>query len=174
MIYQQHNPFDFNFEITLFSDKSYAIVGKALSLATEFECNVKGIANLFKMIEFNSLENKEQFTIFCSKLENYQYLNNNIKQLAITEPIEQLLNEAKDSRNYIAHDLTKGLINLAESEEYRDEMINELKTHIINIAEAQKILLTIECVMNKEPLPGLKYWNSYPKRIVDWVLGEEI
>lgn len=173
MIYVQKNPFDFNYESTSFSDANYGIVGKALTIATKFETEAKGIANILKLRDPHIIINKDRLEDFITELEKFQHFHKTTKQLKINTDVKKLLETAIESRNFIAHDLTKGLDSIAESDTARTNIIEQLKIHIFNIAEAEKYLLTINCLINKEQIPNDKYFNSFSADIVYWVINTD-
>jgi len=174
MIYIQKNPFDFNYESTSFSDTNYTIVGKALTIATKFETEAKGIANILKLRDPHLITNKDRLSDFIVELEKFQHFHKTIKQIKINIEVKTLLERAIDSRNFIAHELTKGLDSIAESNTARVNIIEQLRIHVFNIAEAEKYLLTINCLINKEPMPNDKYYNSFSTDIVNWVIDTDI
>lgn len=166
------NPFDFNFERTEFSDENYSIVGRALTIATKFEKEVQAIANFLKLkADPLVLFDDKGFAEFIEKLErHHNNLKNTIDQLKFDTPLNDLLTTAKNSRNFIAHDLTIGLEITSETDIGRQGIINDLKQHIGNIAEAEKFLLTVFCIINKEQLPNKGYFDSFGQKITDWVI----
>lgn len=142
MIYYPQNPFDFNFERTVFSDNNYAMVGKALTIATKFDNEVKCLLNYFKLRSKPEIvTDKDELDAFIKEIEEFQYLNTTIKKLKLDkDDFKSFFEDAKKSRNFIAHELTIGLEIISESDDTRNRIKEELNIHIFKIAEAVKFL----------------------------------
>jgi uncharacterized membrane protein YheB (UPF0754 family) len=174
-------------ERTEYSDKNYAVLGRALTVATHFENNCKALANTMSIRENSRLmEDPEKFQSMLRKwskrqlkgcidefastikagLQNQGLSNDIIK--AFEETIFKFPEEARESRNFIAHELAMGMSDLAESDKFRKEIVPMIKEHIRKIAKADFYISSfIEIHVNKMNIsPSL---DEYINRISGWV-----
>jgi hypothetical protein len=170
MRYIPLHTFDYNFERTEFSDENYSLVGRALTYATKFEKEVKVLESMFYLKSNNGILNDEKaLKEFIKRIEKFT-LNQSIKELGFESDIENILMKAKNARNFIAHELTIDLIDSADTSEEREYLLETLKNKITEIAEAEKIILLIQTISNKEELPDVSFFKEYSKKITDWVI----
>ena len=97
-----------DFERTEFSDEIYAVLGRALTIATRFDVSCKELARLpifkFAIATKSELDDK-QFEELLSRIQSrYKNLNRAIQSLGLTGTIEELMTGARKSRNELIHE----------------------------------------------------------------------
>lgn len=99
-----------DFEKTENSDYLHGVLGRSLIIATRFDsmCTTLSQAMDIKLGAF-FYTNNEEFKVFYQKIiSKYRTLNTSIKTFILPEEIGEILHKARESRNEIAHSLTKG------------------------------------------------------------------
>ncbi len=174
-------------ERTEYSDELYAVVGRALTVATHYDNNCKALANTMDIrLNINLMENPEEFQSMLKKWSRRQ-LKSGIDKFTSTikaglkkgvmtddvveafeETIFKFLDEGREARNFICHELALGMSEKPEDEKNREEVIDIAKEQVCKIAKADFFIsVFIENHINKMNLaPSLE---SYIERITDWV-----
>lgn len=94
-----------------YSDEFYSSIGRVLSLAQSFEGKVKALAALIKIKTgpntlFDHSKNYERVVSKIYKNKTlFQNLENTCRVLGFKEEIKATLTEAREMRNFVAHDL---------------------------------------------------------------------
>ena len=180
-------------ERTTFSDEAYAVIGRALSIGTHYEANLRVLAVMLQMRQEQSTVNE------TDKLEETierlwrQNLNNNIQKLMrlarkslsnraanveeekvgddFAKLISERLHKARKARNIIAHESTIGIETRLEDGEYRRDLIEMIEEQVRCIADADFFIAgVIEYLNGVELAPSLE---EYIERISDWVCEVE-
>jgi hypothetical protein len=152
---------------------TFAMVGKALTIATKFECDAKGLVNFIeiKNAKKNYISDAD-FEQLLQRMVSYQSLDTQLKKIGFSGDLKGDLTTAKNSRNHVAHVLTLSMEITSDSEKCFETLIKDLKLHILNIAKGERLLLLMTCLLNKEDFPTKAYFESYPKKIVQWVTNK--
>ncbi|WP_462137020.1 hypothetical protein [Candidatus Mycalebacterium sp.] len=175
------NNFMWDFERTLWSDSIHSAIGRALTVATRFENNCKGISILLELKspkektspdeDFISLEYVQQI---ATKTYDAK-LNTVISSIAKSESdFFKILNKARKARNEIAHDLASGMESQELIQYYKKNFVEQIRENSLAIAEADKILCVLLTTIQKEPMPNVDFVKKYPDRIVNWVCDMSI
>lgn len=168
-------------ERTQFSDNSYGMIGRALSFATEFESNIRGLSSILglklkaRSNEFilNDKESINKFILQIKKKPLGIQIEKITKQLDFPFDLYKLIYDAKESRNDIAHELTLGIEHNIENDEGRNFIVETLTEKISQIAKANLIIIYSICLLTKDQKPSYQYINSYVDLILQWVLEVE-
>ena len=174
-------------ERTEYSDEIYAVIGRALTVATHYETNCKALANTMNIREnVELMEDSERFQGMLEKLAKWQ-LKRSIDKFTSTirtglqnqglsdelvkafeETIFKWLEEGRTSRNFIIHELTLGIAYSAETNEFREKTVPVIKEHIEKVAKADFYIASFieRCVNKMNISPGLE---DYINRVVNWV-----
>lgn len=172
---------------TEFSDELYAVIGRALTVASHYETNCKALANTIDIRENIDLMNDpNKFHGMLKKLSKRQLkggidkftstiktsfknggIANEIVE-SVEETIFQSLEEGRKARNFIAHELAFGMAVNSENEDFRITTIDVVKENISKIAKADFYVAGfIENHINKRGItPSME---RYIERIVNWV-----
>ncbi len=159
--------------LTLFTRSSFfklSIIGRALTYATKFENEVIALYNFNELTkDQNILNNDEKFAKLIEKLEKHINLNSRIININFNSEITTLITNAKNARNYIAHELTIGLNYSSESNEVRKSILNILIEKVSDIAKGELLILLVMTIWNKETVPDVSFLSHYPNKIIEWV-----
>ncbi len=174
-------------ERTEYSDELYAVVGRALTFATHYDNKCKALANAMDIRENRDLmENPEKFQSMLRKWSRRQLKGGidriNSKLLgglqngdmsgdiieAFENTIVKFLNEGREARNFIAHELSLGLSEQTESEEFRQKLVETTKAQVGKVAKADfYISVLIEKDIIKTVVSPSE--EDYVERVVKWV-----
>lgn len=179
------------FERTEYSDELYAVVGRALTVATHYDNNCKALANTLDIREnADLLDDKDKFQALLKKLSKRQLkpgidkftstITTALRGGEIEEDIVDafkntifiFLDEGRQARNFIAHELSLGLSEQTESEEFRQNIIEATKEQVSKVAKADYyIAVFIENHINKNHVNPSE--EDYVRRIANWVCDTE-
>ncbi len=179
----------YDFETTEFSNNNFAIIGRILYIATQYEKTFKAYFNSlvckylpffikeikdFKKLKVTKdlildIENAMKktskmtldkvITIFFDKIINKVISSNQIKDLFI---------KAKETRNFIAHELCNFPVEEAKKDSFKDYLQNDLEEQLKQLIECTLIMENCINDFNKEPT--LIDINSEIYKIYDWVV----
>ncbi|MBM2817286.1 MAG: hypothetical protein HW421_4048 [Ignavibacteria bacterium] len=172
-------------ELTSSSNDCYSIIGRALFYATFFESNFvafnKGIElkiNFNKGLTFDD-PNFKNILAEISKRSLYKHINffknrfdKSVLPDILIKDFYQILNDARESRNIIAHDICKGIEFEIETDKGHDNICQQIKENILKIAKADAIVCFFIQIFNQEPVPVSSYIEDYPIKVMNWVLGQ--
>lgn len=167
-----------DFERTLYGDDFYSVVGRALTISVRFEALCKSLNTLLKLkSEHETLESEEDINEVVKAI-NGLGLQNQIDQIAKgrrNKELRNILNDAKDARNEIVHEIALGLDRHIDSipQAETDSIKTRLKQLIEDIAIADKIVSFIASKISNEPIPCKEFLESYSDKIKCWVFGDE-
>ncbi len=180
-------------ERTPFSDELYAIIGRALTVATHYEANLRVLVTVLDvkprrhhLVKAGKLEEE---VLKLSKLT----LNSNVRRLVsrVKRPsgkrelkpeeaemrtwlagfLSQKLHHAREARNTVAHEAALGIECHAEDEERRRDLIEMIDEQIRYIAEADfHIAGLIEHLNGTNIATSLE---EYIETIAKWVCDVE-
>lgn len=162
-----------DFERTENTDELHGLLGRALIVATRFDsmCNAAAIAFELKAgFAQHAILEEAEYEEYTSKIvEKFRTLNQNINTLSFLGDISVVLHDARKARNYVAHELAKGLTGCLDSTVNEDKLIKEVSDLIVDIAYGDiAISLTISAFKG-DPVPTKEFVASYTDRIVSWV-----
>jgi hypothetical protein len=158
----------------------FCICGKALFLTQKFEKTCKEIINwlqivdtlLAKKLEFMS----DEYMDYCSKLSN-MLLGSSIKsidkirsQYEITDMELSIINDAKNSRNWIAHDLCeKNIINNLTTQSAIYELPVDFHDHVLNIIEGDYLVSKWSYEFHEKESGAFFDKSTYIADIFKWI-----
>lgn len=176
-------------ERTTFSDELYAVMGRALAVATHYEANLRVLMvaldvkhRRLLLIEAHRLEEETQ------KLWKRR-LNSNVQQLVslvrkptgeqeletdeaetrawLADFLSEKLDNAREARNRIAHEAAIGIEDRAEDDKYRRDFIEMIDEQVRCVAEADfHVAGVIECLNGVNIVPSP---DEYIEEVANWV-----
>ncbi|MCH8338849.1 MAG: hypothetical protein IH858_08430 [Chloroflexi bacterium] len=160
------------FERTDWGDVYFAVLGRALAIATRFEASARSLTSLLGLGENpNLLASKNELVRFLTQLRKSS-LYAQIEAFGITDPeLSRSLDAAREARNEIAHELAIGFDRTVENipEEYLVDTVERARDLTRAIAEADALLCFILSSVTSEPLPSRDYLGRYPELVASWV-----
>jgi hypothetical protein len=128
------------------SDKYYAVLGRALSYATEFEHNCRRLAHLF------DIENTDHdFGYEVWMLMERGTLFNKIKDLVnihdLDGSISAELHQARQARNRIAHEIARDHISRMSTPEGRRSFEIDILLTVQEISKGNQIVLDVTRIL---------------------------
>lgn len=160
-------------ERTQFSDEAYGVLGRALSFATEFEGNCRALSLLIGLShQPDIMRDRASIGEFCQFMRRRTlsvHLKAVAKAFGIPEDIECILDRARCSRNYIAHEAGIGASRNFENRKDQKQSIREVGDNIKKIAEANAWIVALSQAVTNEPLPTLSFLKEYPSQVAEWV-----
>lgn len=151
-------------------------VGKALCLANNFESKCNHVLRVITITDaIREGKNHDQVREVALSFEE-NMLGKTITRIGKAEEIRNeqinILEEARKSRNFVAHCGAKIGELYSIRDETFSERISELIPHVQNLAKGDNLVSawTYE-ISEREPAPlGLQ--QNYPQMVHDWVFGE--
>ncbi len=176
-------------ERTEYSDELYAVIGRALAVATHYEANCKALVSMLEIKKQPALlkGKQEEVEEKLKKLwkrtffKNIQVLTSFPKETAenqkddpetarakdFADYLLKILDKAREARNDIAHEITLGIEDKAEYEEYRGTTIEMIQEQVKYIAEADFHIAGFIENFNKTNIATSL--DKYIERIMNWV-----
>jgi len=155
--------------------------GRSLCICQKFETTCKDILMLLSAAK--SIKDKGYSLLDDEYIKNVRYLlklqlgesikkHQNDSSEFINNTEIEILNKAKNSRNFICHDLMKDLIIASFSDKPKPICnIESFKEHIKNIAEAD-YLVSKWSYEFQEKMPGNFFdKDKYVNNIINWVIN---
>ena len=165
-----------DFERTVYADAHYAAFGRSLTFATRFEAMCKAL-NAIVNVKKNrsSLESEDEIKRFVEKLYKLPLAQNISSIVSDKDELKIVLNKAREARNEIAHEITLGFDRCIDTLPVSaiQNMMKRLKEITNTLAEADKVVCFILSVVTNEPLPKPEFFQSYCKRVKQWVTESE-
>lgn len=191
--------FNFDFADDTTRNTAYKIIGKALTVACEFERDCKSYTTLLvAKYDIKSINGDRGEEIKIGGKEYHQRLTDHFEEVLIkhinfmnslykkaehkiknplisymSKELTKLLNKARISRNYIAHNNAVSIRLNPASQKELAFIIKNTKTHIKNIAEASKVIKIFLSLLTHEVLPTDKAQGEWVNDTIDWVVNTE-
>lgn len=163
-----------DFERTENTDELQSVLGRALIIATRFDsmCNAAAVhLELKQKLTSPSILGEAEYQEFALKIvEKYRTLNQNINALSFLGDITVSLHEARKARNYVAHELAKGLTGCLDTKCNEGALIQEVSDQILDIAEGDIAISLVISALNHDSIPNKQFLSSYKERIINWVI----
>lgn len=177
------------YELTEFSNNNFAIIGRILYIATQYEkifrAYFNGLAckyvNFFvkEIDEFSGIEISNDFMANMNEVLNTSlklsfhrlisiFFDKIINKAIPSNQIKDLFLKAKETRNYIAHELCNFPVEEAENDSFKNFLQNELEEKLKQMIECTLIMENCINEFNKEPT--LIDINSKINKIYDWIV----
>lgn len=154
----------------------YASVGRALWIAQNFESSCRSLMFLIDIKkEFNGqnideLRKDALKRLLGKNINNFKTLLKGHIPEDVFEYLFDILDKAREARNFIAHEITHKCGELAvEPEKLKKELINEIHKNVSIISEADKNICGILSTMTNQPIPAGECLDKYSQNIADWV-----
>lgn len=165
-----------DFEITETTQTYHEILGRCLIIATRFDNLCDSSAKCLKIrksVTVKFLSSEKDFHLYVNDLiTNFSTLNDNIKSLPIGRDAKNILHDARNARNEIAHSLTVDLTGCLDTKVEEKEFINTIKSLVSRIALGDYVISAILTSLNKDPLLNVAA-ATYQNKIMRWVLDSD-
>ncbi|WP_143691376.1 hypothetical protein [Wohlfahrtiimonas larvae] len=167
-----------DFERTENSDYIHGVIGRALIIATRFEISCRSYEEIPKVKAYHMaslLDNdpKKFENLIVQMMKKFQSLNTSITNIkGLNGDLTDILHDARESRNYIAHSLTIGLDRCFDLTMPNNIFIDELKEHINKIIDADILISLLIVGSNKDDIPTLDSIAKYKASTMDWIFDE--
>lgn len=179
-----------NYETTEFSNNNFAIIGRVLYIATQYEKSFRAYFNSLackyfnffvkEIDEFSGIEisndfmtNMKEVLNTSSKLSFHRlisiFFEKIINKAIPSKQIKDLFISAKETRNYIAHELCNFPVEKAAVDSFKNFFQNELEEKLKQLIECTLIMENCINDFNKEPL--LKNISKEVDRIFAWIIN---
>jgi hypothetical protein len=147
----------------------FSAFGRLLYVCQRFETNCKRIATHIHIWSTENFFSTIEYSVFLHKIKT-STLSNNIKLVdklnTFGDPID-ILTQARQSRNFIVHEICIGLENKLTTVADHLKLDSELRTHAEVIAHGEFISALLCGDLLKDPLPNLNRVND----TVKWVFN---
>lgn len=166
-------------------EKAYALLGRALAFASEFEYNCRILAHLDDYLRtkdtdwegylaktLNSKDNGCVDFIDINSILKSGALNNKIKLISIKQNICEIIaneiNEARISRNFLVHEIPLEHRILLETSDGRSSFRAKVIVHMGKIINGNQIILDMINVIKKE---SKYYENNFGSNRMEYIFA---
>ena len=165
-----------SFDRTEFSDEIFAIFGRALTVATRFDASTKALARLplFKLaiVAKHALIDEEYNELVQTINKRYKNLNRAIESLKKNADVEDILTQARESRNKLIHEATLGATEGFDNVSRKDLslFLDHVKDFVLDVIKGEALISTIISIQNNEPISVYQFSEKYESQYVNWVM----
>lgn len=162
-----------DFERSENSDEIFAIIGRALVIATRFDLTCKALARAadLKLHAFYGTISDEDFDDLAEKvLKKYSTLDKSINRLCLPHDLSTILHDARKARNEIAHDLAIGMEGCLDAKVNMQDFLGTLSVCIKKLAHGDALTSMLLQQFNGDCSIHPKFINTYVNRISHWVI----
>lgn len=150
------------------SDAVYAVLGRALAYATEFENNCRSLAYLF------DIENSEsEYSYEVYKLVRSGTLHAKIKLLidehGLPEWVEEKIHGARKARNYIAHEAAADHKKMMSSSQLMKSFESTIMQMSSDIADGNQIVLDVKRMLKEGKCGHGSDTVAYSFAVASWI-----
>jgi len=151
-------------------------VGKTLYIATRFESYCKSLRTLMDIkenvrsseLDLHDQESVEQFVADINKLSLHSHIQSITSKVQGGDDLSEILLKAKNSRNFVAHELTLGLEqNIDNDPSFWDTIGQSIQDAVDSILVGEYLILLLIADTTHEEPPFPKYIESNRK----WTLA---
>ena len=124
-------------------------------------------------LDLNDEEALEKFTSEIHSNPLFKHVEKISKSFNLDKDTHSLIYDAKEARNYIAHELTQGIQSTIETDDGREIVVSDLENTITKIAKANIVIVTLMAIITNDLISPPSYINSYVDMVLNWVLEVE-
>jgi hypothetical protein len=152
------------------SAKAYAILGRALALASSFEADCRVVAFALGLKEPNPISGDiNAFSTFLEKVVTAQLVKTHdriISKFNLSEEYKDRLSDARDARNYIAHEAGEEIETKLRDQEEWAAWCQILREKLFEIAAGKQIVAVLITRVVKSTVPSVSSLSAYPAHII--------
>jgi hypothetical protein len=164
-----------DFERTENSDILFGVIGRALVIATRFDSMCKSLAQAIDLKPAASLKilSDSDFDLLVEKtLRKHSNLGRSIKHLELPGDLSVILNDARNARNAVAHDLAVGLEGCIDSEIDEGALIRQTSDYVYDLAHGDLLISILIAEFNGEEVMRRELIPAYKEKILKWVIDK--
>ncbi|ABX49456.1 hypothetical protein ACRN94_21130 [Shewanella baltica] len=153
------------------SDAVYAVLGRALAYATEFESNCRTLAHLFDIEKSDS-----EFSYEIYKLVKSGTLHAKIKLLidvhGLPDWVEEKVHEARKARNFIAHEAAEDHKRMMSTPQLMKSFETTIMQMTGEIADGNHIVLDVTRMLKEGKRVHGSDVVAYSFAVASWISRE--
>lgn len=153
------------------SDAVYAVLGRALAYATEFESNCRTLAHLFDIVKSDS-----EFSYEIYKLVKSGTLHAKIKLLidghGLPDWVEEKVHEARKARNFIAHEAAEDHKRMMSTPQLMKSFETTIMQMTGEIADGNHIVLDVTRMLKEGKRGHGSDVVAYSFAVASWISRE--
>lgn len=153
------------------------VLGRALYVACGFEEDCRSLAFVLKVRELEPqvLSDDEFFTAVKKvTLGRLADINQAIeRKVKLRKNYVEMLRDARNARNYIAHEAIGDLEHFAEAPDGIDWWRSVLTSKLEEISYGKMIVAVLISRISSEPTPMQEAIDAYPEKVNSWVFGND-
>jgi len=150
------------------SDAVYAVLGRALAYATEFENNCRNLAHLFDIEKSES-----EFSYEIYKLVKSGTLHTKIKLLidehGLPDWVEEKIHEARKARNFIAHEAAEDHRRMMSAPQLMKNFETTIMQMTGEIADGNQIVLDVTRMLKEGKRGHGSDVVAYSFAVASWI-----
>lgn len=150
------------------SDAIYAVLGRALAYATEFEENCRSLAHLF---DIEKSENEFSYEVY--KLVKSGTLHAKIKLLidehGLPDWVEEKVHEARKARNFIAHEAAEDHKRIMSTPQLMKSFETTIMQMTGEIADGNQIVLDVTRMLKEGKRGHGSDVVAYSFAVASWI-----
>lgn len=154
------------------TEKSYALLGRALAYATDFENNCRQLAHLSDIRESQSEFSYEVYLLLKAGTL-YEKVKSLVVEYKLPEHAENCIHAARKARNTIAHSIALEHDKLLDTESGRLSFRSNILNQMDALIEGNQLVLDITRILKNDQ--SYTYGSdvvAYFIAVNDWLIGE--
>ncbi len=151
------------------SDVTYAVLGRALAYATEFEENCRTLAHIFHI---SSSDNDYALEIYMLSKKGTlnQKIQQFVKKYELPDWASEKVHQARKARNLIAHEIATNYAKQMENPDGRKSLETDILLAAQEIAEGNQLVLDVTRILIKHERGHGSDIVAYNTAVAEWVL----
>lgn len=160
-------------ERTEWDDQHYAAIGRGLAIASRLEGLCQSIA-MGTGIQANPdvLSSESNLTDFSTSMRRRplaRHMQAVCELIGKDVNLTNVLREAREARNEIAHELSLGFEHWQQASDSYDLVASDLRRCASKLAAADLIVSLLATYLNGKSIPSAEYLRGYEGMIVNWI-----
>lgn len=164
-----------DFERTENSDILFGVIGRALVIATRFDSMCKALAQAIdiKPLALLPKMSDSDFDLLVDKaLRKHSNLGRSIKHLGLPDDLSVILNDARNARNAVAHDLAVGLEGCIDSKIDENVLIRQTSDYVFDLIHGDVLISSLISEFNGQEPIRPELIPKYKDSVLNWVIDK--
>lgn len=163
-----------DFERTENSDMLFGVIGRALIIATRFDSTCTSFADAIDYRDYGRMKpfitESELDGLLKKAKKKHHNLGMSTTYLGLSGGFFQTLDEAREARNAVAHDICVGLEGSIDTKFNEDQLLSWISDSVSKLAWGNVVLSRLQAEFNDEEFLREELIPSYVEKVRKWVM----
>ena len=167
-----------DFERTENSDMLFGVIGRALIIATRFDSTCTSFADAIDYRHFGRMKSFITESEFNDLLKKAKKKHHNLGRSTtylglsggLSDGLFKVLEEAREARNVVAHDICVGLEGSIDTKFNEDQLLSWISDSVTKLAWGNVVLSRLQAEFNDEEFLHEELIRSYVEKVRKWVM----